>query len=81
MDYEHGLWIMALREKELGRGPGLWHMDYASAWEDNLDYGLWIMALEQNGWEEDLDYGTWIMQVPGKRKPGLWIMDLSLIHI
>ena len=49
---------MALREKELGRGPGLWHMDYASAWEDNLDYGLWIMALGQKRWEELLG-GLW----------------------
>ena len=40
-----------------------------------MDYGLWIMALEETGWEEDRDYGTWIMQVPGKTT---WIMDYGL---
>ena len=33
-------------------------MDYASVWEDNLDYGTWIMALDQKGWEELLG-GLW----------------------
>ena len=73
MDYEHGLWIMALGEKELGRGSGLWHMDYASAWEEKP--GLWIMSNCSSSQDEG---GLWIMDYEPVNKTRLrWIMDYA----
>ena len=59
----------------LGRGPGLWHMDYASAWEEEawiMDYGLWIMSSSSD------ECGLWIMDYEPVNKTrrevdyGLW---------